>query len=71
MNLGSEVVKITGRGVVKMEFNRDDRASLKIRMPIDLRMELGKIAQKNDMSLNRLINIILKEYINNNKSVKK
>lgn len=54
-----------------MEFNRDDRASLKIRMPIDLRMELGKIAQKNDMSLNRLINIILNEYINNNKSVKK
>lgn len=70
MKLGSEVVKITGRGVVKMEFNRDDKTSLKIRMSMDLRMELGKIATQNGMTLNGLINIILNEYINN-KNVKK
>jgi hypothetical protein len=65
------VVKITGRGVVEMEFNRDDKTSLKIRMSMDLRMELGKIAKQNGMTLNGLINIVLNEYINNNKNVKK
>lgn len=65
------MVKITGRGVVKMEFNRDEKTSLKIRMSMDLRMELGKIAKQNGMTLNGLINIVLNEYINNNKNVKK
>lgn len=71
LKLGSEVVKIIGRGVVVMKFNRDDKTSLKIRMPMDLRMELGKIAKQNGMTLNGLVNIILKEYIDDNKSVKK
>lgn len=71
LKLGSEVVKIIGRGVVTMEFNRDDKTSLKIRMPMDLRMELGKIAKQNNMTLNKLINIILKEYIDKNNKVKK
>ena len=52
-----------------MELNREDKASFKIRMSMDLRLELGKIAQKNNMTLNGLVNMILKEYIN--KSVKK
>ena len=71
MKLGSEVVKIIGGGVVTMEFNRDEKTSLKIRMPMDLRMELGKIAKQNDMTLNGLVNIILKEYLDKNKNVKK
>ena len=54
-----------------MEFNRDDKTSLKIRMSMDLRIELGKIAKQNDMTLNGLVNIILKEYLDRNKSVKK
>ena len=54
-----------------MEFNRDDKTSFKIRMSMDLRIELGKIAHQNDMTLNGLINIILKEYVNENQSVKK
>lgn len=54
-----------------MEFNRDDKTSLKIRMPMDLRMELGKIAKQNNMTLSKLINIILKEYIDKNNKVKK
>ena len=54
-----------------MEFNRDDKTSFKIRMSMDLRMELGKIAKQNDMTLNGLVNIILKEYVVRNKSVKK
>ena len=48
-----------------MEFNREDKTSLKIRMSMDLRIELGKIAQQNDMTLNKLVNIILNEYIQN------
>ena len=52
-----------------MEFNRDDKTSLKIRISMDLRIELGKIAKQNNMTLNKLINIILSEYIN--RSVKK
>lgn len=54
-----------------MELNREDQANLKVRMSMDLRMELGKIAKKNNMTLNGLVNIILKEYIANNTSVKK
>lgn len=54
-----------------MEFNRQDKTSFKIRMSIDLRMELGKIAQKNNMTLNSLINMVLKEYVGKDKNVKK
>lgn len=54
-----------------MEFNREDKTSLKIRMSMDLRMELGKIAKQNSMTLNSLINIILKEYIDQDKNIKK
>lgn len=48
-----------------MEFNRDDKTSFKIRMSMDLRIELGKIAKQNGMTLNKLINIVLNEYIKN------
>ena len=65
------MVKIIDGGVVMIEFNRNDKASLKIRMSMDLRMELGKIAKQNDMTLNGLINIILKEYLDKNKNIKK
>ena len=67
----SEVVKIFGRGVVYVEFKRDDKTSYKLRISMDLRIELGNIAQKNNMTLNSLINIILKEYVNSSKGVKK
>ena len=54
-----------------MEFNREDKTNLKVRMPMDLRLELGKIAQKNNITLNGLINIVLKEYVDKSKNVKK
>lgn len=54
-----------------MEFDRDDKTSYKLRISMDLRIELGKIAQKNNMTLNSLINIILKEYIISRKGLKK
>ena len=54
-----------------MEFNREDKTSYKLRMPMDLRIELGKIAQKNNMTLNSLINIVLKEYVDSSKGAKK
>lgn len=53
-----------------MDFNRDNQISYKVRMSMDLRMELGKIAKQNDMTLNKLINIILQEYIHKNKNIK-
>ena len=66
-----KVVKIIDRGVVLMEFNRNDKASFKVRMSMDLRLELGKIANKNDMTLNSLINMVLKEYVGKNNIAKK
>ena len=54
-----------------MEFNREDKTSLKIRISMDLRMELGKIAQKNNMTLNSLINMVLKEYVGKGNGEKK
>lgn len=54
-----------------MEFNREDKTSLKLRMSMDLRIELGKIAQKHNMTLNNLVNMVLKEYVGKNKKVKK
>ena len=54
-----------------MDFNREDQTSFKLRMSMDLRIELGKIAQKNNMTLNSLINIVLQEYVGNNKDGKK
>ncbi len=54
-----------------MNLNREDKTSLKVRMSMDLRMELGKIAKKNNMTLNGLINIVLNEYVGKNRNVKK
>ena len=54
-----------------MKFNRDDSTSFKVRMSMDLRMELGKIAQKNNMTLYSLVNIVLQEYVGKSKNVKK
>ena len=54
-----------------MELHRDDRTSLKLRMSMDLRLELGKIARKHNMTLNSLINMVLNEYVGNDKNEKK
>ena len=54
-----------------MEFNRDDKISFKIRMPMDLRIELGKIAKNNNITLNKLVNIVLNEYVTSKKYEKK
>jgi antitoxin component of RelBE/YafQ-DinJ toxin-antitoxin module len=54
-----------------MQISRDDTASIKIRMSMDLRLELGKIAKQNGVTLNSLINMVLKEYTSKDNARKK
>ena len=56
-------VKIYERGVVKLELNRKDSINFTLRMPVDLRLELEKIAKKEDRTVTNLINMALKRYI--------
>jgi hypothetical protein len=56
-------VKIYERGVVKLELNRKDSINFSLRMPVDLRLELEKIAKKEDRTVTNLINMALKRYI--------
>lgn len=56
-------VKIYERGVVKVELNRKDSINFSLRMPVDLRLELEKIAKKEDRTVTNLINMALKRYI--------
>ena len=56
-------VKIYERGVVKLELNRNDSINFTLRMPVSLRLELEKIAKKEDRTVTNLINMALKRYI--------
>ena len=56
-------VKIYERGVVYLELNRKDSINFTLRMPVDLRLELEKIAKKEDRTVTNLINMALKRYI--------
>ena len=64
-------VKIYERGVVKLELNRKDSINFTLRMPVDLRLELEKIAKKEDRTVTNLINTALKRYIEMYNGVKK
>lgn len=56
-------VKIYERGVVYLELNRKDSINFTLRMPVDLRLELEKIAKKEERTVTNLINMALKGYI--------
>lgn len=56
-------VKITKRGVTTLELNRKDSVNFTLRMPVEQRLELEKIAQKEDRTVTNLINMALKRYI--------
>ena len=46
-----------------MELNRKDSTNFTLRMPVEQRLELEKIAQKEDRTITNLINMVLKKYI--------
>lgn len=51
------------RGVTTLELNRKDSVNFTLRMPVEQRLELEKIAKKEDRTVTNLINMVLKNYI--------
>jgi hypothetical protein len=60
-----EEIKIMKRGVVYiLKLDSKDSINFTLRMPIELRLELERIAKKEDRTVTNLINMALKRYIN-------
>ena len=57
--------------MVLLELNRKDSVNFTLRMPANQRIELEKIAQKEDRTITNLINMVLKNYIERYNGVKK
>ena len=57
--------------MVLLELNRKDSVNFTLRMPVNQRIELEKIAQKEDRTITNLINMVLKNYIERYNGVKK
>ena len=72
MQLTRREVKIINRGVVLLKLDRKESVNFTLRMPVDLRVELERIAQNEDRTVTNLINMALKRYIEMyNEGVKK
>ena len=57
-------VKIIGRGVVYLtKLDRKDSVNFTLRMSVEQRIELERIAKKEDRTVTNLINMALKRYI--------
>lgn len=54
-----------------MELNRKDSINFTLRMSVNQRLELEKIAKKEDRTVTNLINMALKKYIDMYNGVKK
>lgn len=54
-----------------MELNRKDSVNFTLRMPAEQRIELEKIAKKENRTVTNLINMTLKRYIEMYNGVKK
>ena len=54
-----------------MELNRKETTNFTLRMSVNQRLELEKIAKKEDRTVTNLINMVLKNYIERYNSVKK
>lgn len=54
-----------------MKLDRKDSVNFTLRMPAEQRIELEKIAQKEDRTVTNLINMVLKNYIERYNGVKK
>ena len=63
--------KIMKRGVNILELKRKDSVNFTLRMPVEQRLELEKIAKKEDRTVTNLINMALKRYIDMYNGAKK
>ena len=54
-----------------MKLDRKDSVNFTLRMPAEQRLELEKIAQKEERTVTNLINLALKRYIDMYNGVKK
>lgn len=54
-----------------MKLDRKDSVNFTLRMSVEQRLELEKIAQKEDRTVTNLINMVLKNYIERYNGVKK
>ena len=54
-----------------MKLDREESINFTLRMPVSQRLELEKIAQKEDRTVTNLINMVLKNYIERYNGVKK
>ena len=59
-----------GSGIL-MKLDRKDSVNFTLRMPAEQRIELEKIAKKEDRTVTNLINMALKRYIDMYNGVKK
>jgi predicted transcriptional regulator len=46
-----------------MKLDRKDSTNFTLRMPVDTRLELERIAKKEDRTITNLINVAIKRYI--------
>ena len=57
-------VKMIERGVIELvKLDREESINFTLRMPVSQRIELQKIADKEDRTITNLINMALKRYI--------
>lgn len=63
MQITREEVKIVDGGVVLLKLDRKESTNFTIRMPVNTRLELEKIAAKEERTVTNLINMALKRYI--------
>lgn len=54
-----------------MKLDRKESTNFTLRMSVEQRLELEKIAQKEDRTITNLINMVLKNYIERYNGVKK
>lgn len=54
-----------------MKLDRKESINFTLRMPVEQRLELEKIAKKEDRTVTNLINMVLKNYIERYNGVKK
>lgn len=64
LQLTRREVKIIERGVIYLvKLDRNESVNFTLRMPVSQRLELERIAKKEDRTVTNLINMALKRYI--------
>lgn len=57
--------------MIKLEIKAKDSVNFTLRMPVSQRFQLEQIAMKESRTVTNLINMVLKEYIDNYNNAKK